>query len=236
MDSLKCHESETIEKDDLHCTLCQRIYSLYMIHHTCNMLARCSTPSVYYTEKYKKYNDNRVRVFVQIICDECKEKAKKKSILKVSTCPKCNYTGYYKHSGNKICLACSAQNTEPKPIHESVEPEPIREVVEPKLEPKLEPKPAIRYLILYYNLSITGLHPQTGECTRIEIIGADERSFSSEQWAVVEFSADMSEETMKLLSEFIQKTKMSYEITWDKTSAIQWNWLKYLCKKYNVNI
>jgi hypothetical protein len=177
---------------------------------------------VYYTEKYKKYNDNRVRVFVQVTCDECKEKAKKKSILKVSTCPKCGYTGYYKHSGDKICLACTA----PEPVVES----------ESKVLSIPEPAITIRYLILYYKLSTTGMHPQTGECTRIEIIGADNESFSSGQWAVVEFAADISEETMKLLGEFIQKTKSSYGVTWDKSSIIQWNWLKYLCKKYNIDI
>lgn len=233
---LPCSNIITIHQDNLHCDNCERGYVIYQQEHTCNdPLIKCGADHISLIEKYTTIETPLDNINI-LNCNKCKEKLKKESAPKLTTCPSCQYRGYYKHNGNKLCLVCV------KPV-ESITP---TKYIEENLIMVVDPVKHKKNMKLFLNVDDGGYIPgnervEAGFYIKINIYGVGVDAgillwnneikkmvfIFNNDTTVSQFQSSMCE-----LSAFIHEISQEYYFNWNETSSIKFEWLKYLYNTY----
>lgn len=229
---IACDEVENIEKPNILCSQCNKLYNIICIYHTCNPLAKCGTKKKRFIDRYVNDADNNIPLDLsdQCIanCDLCIEKLKKMTSPRKGICPKCKYSGFYIFSDDdKRCQVCILED-------QKISVKKETKIINP-------PAAAKTRLILTVDVNINGgRDPSTGKIYCMTVLGYTEDSITTEKWYITEWkmgdsafylTIDYTTE-MKKLDEYLKKIDLLYDIVWKIQSTEAKLWLKYMYNKF----
>ena len=255
---LPCSNVITIHQDNLYCNNCKHGYVIYQQEHTCNdILVKCGMEHISLIEKYILPVDFIEHDYDTINCNKCAKKIKKESAPKLTTCPECEYRGYYKHNGDKLCLVCVSKNNTPiidvnnDVIDVNIDVTNVNTDAIIDVNVVNSPHATKLNMKIFFDIDTTGYIPGDGKCISINIFGVPLNGTNIPQWDkdVKKISLIMDvngiandiandnyqqwiKKSMHELSAFMYNISNQYNFKWNETSSIKFEWLKYLYNTY----
>ncbi len=229
MEFLKCTDTEKIKVPEIYCPACNRVYAIYKIKHTCNELAKCDAKHIRSEERYidVEIADNVFDYQRRCLCDSCTRKQARATRQRSTTCPECEYVGYYVHvDDTKRCPACIANevntvaNVDDKKI-----PLEAADVSNTEQIPQAQLIPMTLYITSEVPMGTGRMEP--GQF--IQILGVTEESITTPVWFVFRFEHNNPEtsECMEALSNDLRILATKHTCHWNETHSLKFQWLKY---------
>ena len=111
---MECTTKKVIHSPRLFCPTCDRYYSLFSLKHICNPVLPCdrSNQTPKYVEEYLHDIPQKILDTTPVAdCDDCVNKRRESVKVTETTCPMCDYTGWYDSHESPFCPACLAVMT-----------------------------------------------------------------------------------------------------------------------------
>jgi hypothetical protein len=254
---INCTESQTVERERIHCPTCERDYALYRVTHVCNPVVQCKfNNKVKYTEEYLPYSIPVSSTLV-CVCNACEEITHAQTAPQKNMCPKCDYVGWYVSDESKLCPVCKlppAPKKQKKPdttVSDLINTSSCSFVVR---EIQLTPLPTLR---LYCNVELVPKadsiaarlnsrfavvpDPTTHECVSISLNGMNSDLIAADKWvtenwhSAIDVSMGLTPPVvMSSLYDYISDLRAKYILQWHDTTAngLAKFWILHLFNKH----